>query len=192
MTPQYRIRLLVGLGNPGGAYAETRHNMGFMLIDHLAALFSIAVTREKFDVVFGRGRIADNEVLLAKPMAYMNRSGPPIRRLADYFGISGEEMLIVHDDIDLALNRLKIKKKGGHGGHNGVKSIIDAFGSRDFARLRIGIGRPEVQEQMVDHVLSRFTAKEREMLKPIINRAGEAAVVILGNGVEKGMNLFNQ
>lgn len=190
--PQIRIRLLVGLGNPGGAYAETRHNMGFMLIDHLAARFSVAINREKFDVAFGRGRVADNEVLLAKPMAYMNRSGPPIRRLADYFGISGEEMLIAHDDIDLAFTKLKIKKKGGHGGHNGVKSIIDAFGSRDFIRLRMGIGRPEAREQMVDHVLSRFMAAERELLGQVISRAGAAVVEILGNGVEKGMNLFNQ
>lgn len=192
MVSPLRVRLLVGLGNPGDAYFETRHNMGFMLIDHLAASFSIAINREKFDVFYGKGRIADNEVILAKPMAYMNKSGLPIRRLADYFGLWGEEMLVAHDDIDLAFNKLKIKKKGGHGGHNGVRSIIDAFGNGDFIRLRMGIGRPEIQGQMVDHVLSRFTATERQMLGSIVSRAGEAVVEILGNGVEKGMNLFNQ
>lgn len=166
--------------------------MGFMLIDHVAGTHGIDVVKEKFDTVYGRGWIQGRDVLLAKPMAYMNRSGPPVRRLADYFGISGEEMLVVHDDIDLAFNRLKIKKKGGHGGHNGLKSLIEAFGNGDFIRLRMGIGRPELRAQMVDHVLSRFTMEEREMLSSIVSRAGDAVGTILGNGVEQGMNLFNK
>ncbi len=190
-SPQKGLRLVVGLGNPGRAYEATRHNVGFMVIDRLAGDFAISLDRRKFDVVFGRGRIGQNEVILAKPMAYMNRSGPPIRRLADYLKLTGEDLLIIHDDIDLVFGRLKIKGKGGHGGHNGLKSLMAAFGGGDFVRLRVGIGRSGPGADVTDHVLGRFLSAERDVLREVLTRAGDAVVTILCKGVKEGMNHFN-
>jgi PTH1 family peptidyl-tRNA hydrolase len=186
------LRLIVGLGNPGSRYAATRHNIGFMVLDRLAADFGIEIRREKFNTAFGRGRIERLDVVLAKPLAFMNRSGPPARCLADFFGISSREMVVIHDDIDLAYGRLKIKEKGGHGGHNGVRSLIDAFGAGDFIRLRVGIGRSETAQQAVaDYVLDQFTRDEAATLPGIIERARDAVVTILCKGTNIGMNQFN-
>ena len=189
---QKQIRLIVGLGNPGKAYSMTRHNVGFVVIDALSEVFSIPVEKKKPDMLFGRGNIAGADVILAKPMAYMNRSGHPTRGLAEYFGISGEEMLVIHDDIDLAFKRLKIKMKGGHGGHNGIRSMIGAFGHGDFARIRIGIGRPDGPKEVTDHVLGRFSPDEKEELDRVIAGARDAAVTIVRDGIQEGMNLFNK
>ena len=190
--PEGRLRLVVGLGNPGPKYAATRHNIGFRVLDRLASEFAIAVSREKFTVVFGRGRIEDIDVVLAKPLAFMNRSGPPVRNLAEFFRISNRDLLVIHDDIDLDYGRLKIKEKGGHGGHNGVRSLIDAFGGGDFTRLRLGIGRSETGEQPVaDYVLDHFTRDEAAELPRIIEQARDAVVTILCKGTKIGMNQFN-
>ena len=186
-----RLWLVVGLGNPGRSYTKTRHNIGFMVLDALADAFSIGVEKKKNDVIFGRGVIKGERVILVKPMAYMNRSGPSVRRFADYFGIPGENMLVIHDDIDLTFERLKIKMKGGHGGHNGIRSMIDAFGSGDFARLRIGVGRPGDHKGVTDHVLGRFSESEQNVLDQLIMRARDAAVTILCDGIQEGMNAFN-
>ena len=187
-----RLRLVVGLGNPGARYAATRHNIGFKVLDRLAADFAIEVGREKFNAGFGRGRIEGLEVMLAKPMAFMNRSGLPVRSLAEFFRISSRDMVIVHDDIDLAYGRLKIKEKGGHGGHNGVRSLIDAFGGGEFTRLRVGIGRSETAGQPVaDYVLDQFTREETAALPGVIERARDAVVTILCKGTKIGMNQFN-
>jgi PTH1 family peptidyl-tRNA hydrolase len=188
---QEGMRLIVGLGNPGRKYAGTRHSAGFMVIDALADRFVIPLEKRKFDTVFGRGRIEEHNVLLAKPMAFMNRSGAPTRSLATYYRISGEEMLIVHDDIDLAFGRLKIKVKGGHGGHKGVRSLMDAFGHGDFIRVRIGIGRSETGTSVEKHVLGRFDSDEREKLDTIIARARDAVVSILCEGTKESMNRYN-
>jgi peptidyl-tRNA hydrolase, PTH1 family len=190
-SPQKGLRLVVGLGNPGRAYETTRHNVGFMVIDRVAGDFSISLDRRKFDVVFGRGRVEHRDVILAKPLAYMNRSGPPIRQLADYLRLTGADLLIVHDDIDLAFGRLKIKEKGGHGGHNGLKSLMAAFGGGDFVRLRVGIGRSEYGANVTDHVLGRFLSDERNVLHQILTKARDAVVTILCKGAKEGMNHFN-
>jgi PTH1 family peptidyl-tRNA hydrolase len=190
--PEVRLRLVVGLGNPGPRYAATRHNIGFRVLDRLAAEFAIAVSREKFTAMFGRGRIEDVDVVLAKPLAFMNRSGPSVRSLAEFFRISSQDLLVIHDDIDLDYGRLKIKEKGGHGGHNGVRSLIDAFGGGGFSRLRLGIGRSETGEQPVaDYVLDHFTRDEAAELPRIIERARDAVVTILCKGTKIGMNQFN-
>lgn len=190
--PANRLRLVVGLGNPGNKYEDTRHNAGFMVADKIAQDFKISFNKTKFDTVFGRGFIEDVDVLLAKPMAFMNRSGPPLQKLAHYFQIPGEDMLVIHDDIDLAFGRLKIKEKGGHGGHNGIRSIMDAFGGGDFSRLRIGVGRSAAGENVTDHVLGRFSAAKGEMVVRIISAARDAVVTVLGEGMKVGMNAFNQ
>ena len=187
-----RLRMVVGLGNPGNNYEDTRHNAGFMVADKIARDFNIALNKTKFDTIYGRGFIEDVDVLLVKPMAYMNRSGPPLQKLAHYFRISGEDMLVIHDDIDLAFGRLEIKEKGGHGGHNGIRSIMDAFGGGDFVRLRIGVGRSEAEGNVTDHVLGRFSDDKAEMVARVITVARDAAVTVLCEGMKVGMNAFNR
>ena len=189
--PTKRLKLVVGLGNPGKSYQDTRHNAGFMVADKIAKDFSIEINNKKFDLVFGRGFVEDIEILLAKPLAFMNRSGPPVQKLAHYFRIQCEDMLVIHDDIDLAYGRLKIKEKGGHGGHNGIRSLMDVFGGGDFMRLRIGVGRSEAGEGVTDHVLGRFSAEQSQLLARILSNAREAAVTVLSHGAKVGMNLFN-
>ncbi len=190
--PAKRLRLVVGLGNPGNTYEDTRHNAGFMVADKIARNFNISFNKTKFDATFGRGFIENADVLLAKPLAFMNRSGPPLQKLAHYFQIPSEDMLIIHDDIDLAFGRLKIKEKGGHGGHNGIRSIMDAFGGGDFVRLRIGVGRSEAGENVTDHVLGRFSADKAEMVVRVISVARDAVVTVLCEGTKVAMNVFNR
>jgi PTH1 family peptidyl-tRNA hydrolase len=182
---------VVGLGNPGERYRNTRHNAGFMVADKIASDYNIEFNNKKFDAVFGRGTIDDAEILLAKPMAFMNRSGFPVQKLARYYRIQSKDMLIIHDDIDLAYGRLKIKEKGGHGGHNGIRSLMDAFGGGNFVRLRIGVGRSEVGSGVTGHVLGKFNADQSQLLTRIIISARDAVVTVLGQGAKVGMNLFN-
>ena len=192
MIAQKRLRLIAGLGNPGKAYRETRHNAGFMVLEKVAESFSIDLDKKKFQTLYGRGKIKGVEAILAQPQTYMNNSGPPIKHLAGYFRISCEDLLVIHDDIDLAYGRIKIKKKGGHGGHNGLRSLMHAFGGGDFVRLRIGIGRSEPETVVTNHVLGRFTKAETEQLDQIITRARDAVITIICKGTEVGMNQFNQ
>jgi len=183
--------MVVGLGNPGAEYRSTRHNAGFMVIDKIAMDFNIPLESRKFDSIFGRGYVEDIEVVLDKPMAFMNRSGPPVQKLAHYYRIQCEDMLVIHDDIDLAYGRIKIKEKGGHGGHNGIRSIMEAFGTGDFVRLRIGVGRSETGDSVTGHVLGRFSSIQSQILDRIITGARDAAITILSQGTKAGMNLFN-
>jgi len=191
-----RLLLVLGLGNPGAQYAQTRHNAGFMVLDRLADACGIRLDKHKFDTVFGRGNAGGRRIILAKPQGFMNRSGPPARRLADYFGISGEDMVVIHDDIDLAFGRIKIKQKGGDGGHKGIRSLIDAFGGGGFVRIRIGVGRgednsPGSEPAVVEHVLGRFDPQEGADLGLISGTAADAAAVVVCHGVREAMNRFN-
>ncbi len=190
--PEQRVHLVAGLGNPGQTYADTRHNAGFLVIDALADRHGIGIQRQKFEVHFGRGRIGGIDVVLAKPQGFMNRSGLPLRRLADYFRISCRQVIIVHDDIDLAFERLKIKEKGGDGGHKGIRSVIDAFGDNQFARVRVGVGRPQFDGDVVNHVLNQFDSDERAKLDELIQQACQAIETILCKGTKEGMNRYNQ
>ena len=189
--PKNSLKLVVGLGNPGKDYRNTRHNAGFMVADEIAQEFNIELKNKKFNLVFGRGFVDAVEILLAKPLAFMNRSGPPVQQLAHYFRIQCRDMLVIHDDIDLAFGRLKIKEKGGHGGHNGIRSLMDALGGDNFVRLRIGVGRSELGEGVTGHVLGKFTNQQSQHLTRIIARAGDAVVTVLNQGTKVGMNLFN-
>jgi PTH1 family peptidyl-tRNA hydrolase len=190
--PEQRVYLVAGLGNPGPKYEHTRHNAGFMAIDALADRYRISVQRTKFNVIYGRGTIEGVEAILAKPQAFMNRSGPPIRQLADYFRIQREAVVIVHDDIDLVFERLKIKEKGGDGGHKGIRSLIQALGSGEFVRLRVGVGRSQTRADVVDHVLRPFSRDEQSALDEILHRSVEAIATILSKGTLEGMNRYNQ
>jgi len=186
------LHVVAGLGNPGDKYGGTRHNVGFFVVDALSSEYSIPLDRRKFDALYGRGSVKGEEVILIKPQSYMNRSGIPICRFMDYFEISHRNMLVIHDDIDLVYGRIKIKAKGGHGGHNGVRSIIDTLGDDNFTRLRVGIGRSENESNVTRYVLGRFRSDEKKLLEQIVARSRDAAVTILCEGTKEGMNRFNE
>jgi peptidyl-tRNA hydrolase, PTH1 family len=184
--------MIVGLGNPGRKYERTRHNVGFMVIDRIAEANRIPMAQKKFESLIGLGAIDDKKVVLVKPLSFMNLSGQPIMRLSTYFGVTYEHILVIHDDIDLMFGQIKIKAKGGHGGHNGIRSIMDAFGCGDFPRIRIGIGRPGAEVDVTDHVLGKFFPEEIESVQPLLKNASDAALLILSKGITQGMNQFNK
>lgn len=183
--------LLVGLGNPGRSYERTRHNSGFLVIDRVSEALAIGLDRRKKDILFGKGRTDGREVILAKPTAFMNRSGPPVQRLLQFFKVPIENLFAIHDDMDLAFGRLQVRPKGSAAGHRGVESLVKALGSGGFARLRIGVGRPEAPGAVTRHVLGRFTAEEGPLLDQIISRAVAGVLLVLKDGIEEGMNQIN-
>ncbi|MBW1677669.1 MAG: aminoacyl-tRNA hydrolase [Deltaproteobacteria bacterium] len=189
--PKDRFRLIVGLGNSGEAYRLTRHNIGFMVVDRLARRHSVLVGKRRFEAVFGLGRVDERSVILAKPMTFMNLCGPAVRNLAHFFNLDTKDLLVIHDDIDLVFGKIKIKQKGGNGGHNGLKSLIEAFGSGAFARVRIGIGRPDTKQEVKGYVLNRFDAQQEEVLDKVITMAQDAVETILLKGLTEGMNRFS-
>ncbi len=190
--PHTGRRLIAGLGNPGPDYRDTRHNVGFRVADRLAGTFGLSWRPSPFDAEWASGFCDGIPVILAKPMTFMNRSGGPLGAIAARYEIPPGDVLVVHDDIDLAFGTIKIKAKGGHGGHNGLRSIIDALADDAFARLRVGIGRPEAGLPVTDHVLGPFDAQEREALESVLERAREAAIVIVREGTTVGMNRYNR
>lgn len=185
-------RLVVGLGNPGRKYRHTRHNLGFMVVDALASAWGMKFGGRQKDIAYGCDVLEGMRVCLAVPLAYMNNSGPPTRRLADRLGIVCEEMIVIHDDIDLAFGRLKIKEKGGSGGHKGLRSLTGAFGEDVFTRIRIGIGRALPGIDVTEHVLRPFEKSEQKALPGIVDRATQAVHTILREGTLEGMNRFNR
>ena len=190
--PVSAIGMVVGLGNPGDRYANTRHNIGFSVLDRVAERFGIPLNQNDFGAQYGIGDIHGKRTLLVKPMKYMNLSGLPVASLCSCHGLTCHEVLIVHDDIDLAFGRLKIKKKGGDGGHRGLRSLIETCGHGEFLRLRLGIGRSEGGEDVVEHVLGDFSDDEKRALGAILERAADAVITILHHGVKEGMNRFNR
>ena len=183
-----QIRLVAGLGNPGPEYAATRHNIGFMVVDQLAAQFgSIWEKSSKWDALIAKL----GSVFLAKPMTYMNRSGYAVLELVQFYKIQPSEILVVLDDIALPLGRLRLRASGGSGGHNGLESIILQFGTEDIPRLRIGIGEAP-QSGSVDYVLSRFVEEEKPVVRSAIDRATEAVKCAIDNNLISAMNIFNK
>lgn len=183
--------LIAGLGNPGTKYAATRHNLGFMAADALARDLGIEFRKKSCSALLAEGRCADNDVLIAKPQLYMNRSGESIAPLLRYFHISLDALLVIVDDVDLPLGRLRLRKQGSAGGHNGLKSIIAHLNSQEFPRLRLGMGRPDEPEGMIDHVLSEFSRAERPIVQDEIERAVAAVQSFIRNGIEQTMTLCN-
>ena len=192
MMAEIRQHLIVGLGNPGPVYASTRHNIGFMAVDRLVREYGLTACRSRINAEIAEGDIAGVPVITAKPMAYMNRSGDPVGNIVRTHGIQCEDMVVIHDDIDLAYERLKIKETGGDGGHNGLRSLIDALETDEFVRVRMGVGRPDGDIGVVDYVLDEFDANQRTMLEPFLSRAIEAAAAILCEGTKDAMNRFNR
>lgn len=186
------LHLIVGLGNPGSAYARSRHNIGFLVIDRLAGRFGLKLQAERFAAEIAMGAIADRAVMAVKPLSYMNRCGPAVAQIIRTYGIQCEDMIVVHDDIDLAYERLKIKEKGGDGGHNGVRSLIDAVGTDRLVRVRMGVGRPPADCGVVEFVLGEFGADQRATLDPFLETAVDAVSVILSEGTREAMSRFNR
>lgn len=181
--------IIVGLGNPGRRYSKTRHNIGFMVADDIADRYRVELkTRDLYKI--GRGSIEDKEVILLEPLTYMNRSGLAVRDVLKRFSVPPENLIVIHDDIDMETGVLKIKKKGSSGGHRGIESIIESIGTKEFIRVKIGIGRGE-GIPVEDYVLSRFRKDEIPAIKDAINRASNAVVTVLTAGVDRAMNRFN-
>jgi peptidyl-tRNA hydrolase, PTH1 family len=181
------VKCIVGLGNPGIRYRLNRHNAGFLVLDQLAEQHAISIGQTLFDADIGKGKIAGNAVLLAQPQTFMNLSGGAIRKLIDYFRISIEDMIVVHDDLDLPFQTIRLKAGGGHGGHKGLISIIDHLGSADFIRVRIGIGRPPHKSMVESYVLSPYSDEEMTFLPQLTRTAAEAVTDIISSGIQAAM-----
>jgi PTH1 family peptidyl-tRNA hydrolase len=181
--------LIVGLGNPGKEYEDTRHNIGFKVIDNIAKEYNIEINRQKFKGVYGEGFINNKKVMLLKPTTYMNLSGESVRGVVDFYNLENSEVIVIYDDISLEVGKLRIRDKGSAGGHNGIKSIIAHFGSDIFPRIKVGIGQPN--GDLVKYVLGRFTKEEMTILSESIDASTKATEEIIKSDVKTAMNQFN-
>lgn len=184
------MHLLVGLGNPGKAYAQTRHNVGMWVIERAAARWSIRLSL-RGTAQRGSGRLGGKFVELAGLLDWMNVTGPPLKGLLREFELTANELIVVHDDLDLEPGRLRIKLAGGHGGHNGIKSVMEALGTPQFVRLKIGVGRPAPYQESADYVLEPLTKDEMSVFEPCLERAVDALECVIHRGPEAAMNQFN-
>jgi len=185
------MKLVAGLGNPGKEYASTKHNLGFLAIDEIARRAGIDLTKKKFRGVYGEGFLSGEKLILLKPETYMNRSGESVSEAAVFYNISPTDIIIIHDEMDLPAGTLRVKAGGGSAGHNGIKSIIDRIGSPEFIRIRIGIGKPGGKSEGAAHVLSRFGSGEEDAVKASVEKAADAVLELIENGLERTMNKFN-
>ncbi|MGG3955669.1 aminoacyl-tRNA hydrolase [Bhargavaea massiliensis] len=185
-------KLFVGLGNPGKEYEQTRHNVGFMVIDELAHRWGLTLNQTKFQGLFASGIISGEKVILCKPLTYMNLSGECVRPLMDYYDIHQDEIIVIYDDLDLPAGTVRLRPKGSAGGHNGMKSLIHHLKTEQFKRIRIGIDRPKQGMKVSDYVLSRFTAEERIEIEQAIKKAADACERSLHVPFAQVMNEFNK
>ena len=183
--------LIAGLGNPENEYAHTRHNMGFDTINNIAKNNNININKTKFKALYETGIIQGKKVILLKPQTYMNSSGISIKEVADFYNIKPEEIIIIYDDIDIEKGKIKLRKKGGPGSHNGMKSVIQELQSTDFIRIRVGIGQPEFKNDMINYVIGNVPDEEQKVLQEGTQKAAEAVEEILRNGIDIAMNKFN-
>jgi PTH1 family peptidyl-tRNA hydrolase len=185
------VQLIFGLGNPGTQYALTRHNVGFMVAEYLASEAGISLNRRRFQAITGEGMLAGEKVMLAEPQTYMNLSGRSVGEAVRFYQVDVGSLIVIHDEVDLPFGRLKVKKGGGHAGHNGLRSIVEVLGSADFIRVRVGVGRPATRIPMADYVLSPFSTAEREQLDGLLREAADAVGCILKDGLVAAMNRYN-
>jgi peptidyl-tRNA hydrolase, PTH1 family len=192
------MKLIVGLGNPGKEYSHNRHNVGYQFIDFFAKKQSIKINQRQCQSETGVGEICDEKVLLAKPRTFVNNSGVAVAGLLQKHRTAIGDLIVIYDDLDLPLGKLRIRNGGSAGGHNGIKSIISATGTQDFARVKIGIGRPDAgrdrrasEDEIVEYVLSNFLPEERDIIKSTIDSVSEAVELIIDSGVVEAMNRFN-
>ncbi len=183
--------LIVGLGNPEPEYANTRHNMGFDVINCIAKETKIDINRNKFNALYGNGCIEGKKVLLLKPQTFMNLSGKAIREFKDFYKIDNDKIIIIYDDIDVDKGKIRIRKKGNAGSHNGMKSVIQELSTNEFVRIRVGTGTPQFKGDLINYVLDKIPRDEREILDEGIASAKSAIIEILKNGIDIAMNKFN-
>ena len=189
MTPE--TFLLIGLGNPGREYRDNRHNFGFMLIDRLIVRLNARGMRLQSKAIVTSAVYEDHKLLLAKPQTYMNLSGQSIQGLAHFYKLPLEQLLVAHDDLDIPFGVIRIRPGGGPGGQKGVASVIERLGTKDFARLRLGIGRPPGRMEAADYVLQNFSREEMKTVSDVLDRAADAAMSLITEGLEKTMSKFN-
>lgn len=183
--------LIVGLGNPGPEYVRNRHNVGFRVVDVFAQAHQLTFRRILHQALIAEGRLAGQRVILAKPQTFMNLSGRSVRPLVSYYRVPLNRLLVVYDDMDLPLGSIRLRPRGSPGGHNGMKSIVQALGTTEFPRLRIGIGRPPGHMNPADYVLQDFRSEEEEILEGVLHRAAQAIRTFIEEGLETAMNRFN-
>lgn len=184
--------MIIGLGNPGTKYENTRHNVGFDTIDYISNQFGIKVSKLKHKALIGDGNIHGEKVILVKPQTYMNLSGESVREVVEWYKVPMSSIIIIYDDIDLALGSIRVRPKGSSGTHNGMRSVIYQIQSDDFPRVRIGIGRPPEGWELADYVLSKFNTEDRKIINDSIKNSAEAAAAIIKSGVETAMNKYNK
>jgi peptidyl-tRNA hydrolase, PTH1 family len=182
--------LIVGLGNPGEQYRRSRHNVGFMAVERLAASRGADLTRRKFNGLYGEARDGDSITMFALPQTFYNRSGETVAGMSGYFKVPLERVIVIHDDMDLPTGRIRMKRGGGDAGNRGVRSIAETLG-KDFVRVRVGISHPADDRSDVDYVLRPFGREETHEFEPILERAGDAAMAVIRDGLERAMNQFN-
>ena len=186
------MNLIIGLGNPGKAYADNRHNVGFRCINHFAKIHRISLDQRQCRAQLGIGEVAGTEIVLAKPRTFMNLSGMSVGLLVKRFQVPPSSILVIHDDLDLPLGKIRLQHKGSSGGHKGVGSIIACLGSQDFPRVRVGIGRPQADNQdVIPYVLSDFSPEEKVVIETAIARVGEAILCLLTEGITIAMSRYN-
>jgi peptidyl-tRNA hydrolase, PTH1 family len=183
--------VLVGLGNPGREYRETRHNVGFQAVDQLCASFGIKLSRLQSKALIGTGLWEGYKIVIAKPQTYMNLSGQAVSSLLRFYKVPLTQLLVFHDDIDLPVGTLRIRPGGGSAGQRGLASIIEQLGTQDFPRMRIGVGRPPGQKVAADYVLQNFSSTDLEVISIVLERSVEAARTFIRDGLDKAMNLYN-
>ena len=182
--------IIVGLGNPGKQYENTRHNMGFLAVDLLAEKYNIDVNKIKFKSLVGEGRIAGQKVLLVKPQTYMNLSGEAVRQAMDFYKIDPEELIVIYDDIDIPTGTFRIRKKGSPGTHNGMRNIFQHIQTNDFPRIRVGIGSGK-KDNLAGYVTGGISKSEQEILADVLKNSADAAACIIEKGIDKAMNEYN-
>lgn len=186
------MKLIVGLGNPGREYVHTRHNAGFEVMDAIADHVSADISQKKFKALIDKVRIGNESVLLMKPQTYMNNSGEAVRAAMDFYHLTPQDLLVIYDDMDMPVGRLRLRQKGSAGGHNGIKSIIAQLGTEEFPRIRVGVGaKPNPQYDLADWVLSKFSEEDMTALQPALEHAADAAVKIVGGDMNTAMNLYS-
>lgn len=185
------MKLVVGLGNPTARYDKTRHNVGFEVIDALADKYNIALDTMKHKGMYGKGKIDGQSVILLKPMTFMNLSGESVALVSGYYKVAPEDIIVIYDDINLDVGRLRIREKGSAGGHNGMKNIIAHLGTEEFPRLRIGVGMKPPKMDLADYVLSHFSEEEQALMNQGYDKACEALKLLLLNDIPQAMNQYN-
>ena len=185
------MKLIVGLGNPGIQYKDTRHNVGFKVVDELAKRQNVETWNEKFGGLEARAHFGDQSAVLAKPLSYMNLSGQAVQGFSAFYKVESPDVFVIVDDVALPLGQLRARKGGSAGGHNGLKSVMECLGTKDFPRLRVGVGRGDTRGDLGNHVLGRFRPDEHEIISVAVLRAADATETFIRFGIEKAMNAFN-